>query len=50
MTVKNTGIKNFGVGTCTFVDLFDAECIRSWTGGVFEFMQTVKRIIKSPYC
>ena len=40
MTVKNTGMKNFGVGTCTFVDLACESVAtgESEAGGRFEFM------------
>ena len=39
MIVKNTGIKNFGVGTCTFVDFAEELASgESETGGILEFM------------
>ena len=48
ITVRNTGIKNFGVATCTFVDLAGADGTWSWTGGILEFMQTVQEDNKIP--
>ena len=43
MTVKNTGIKYFGVGTWTLVDEICADCCaESETGDWLEFMQASK--------
>lgn len=42
MIVKNTGTKNFGVGACTFFDLFESKCTDSCAEGIFEFMQSWK--------
>ena len=51
INVKKTGIKNFGVGTCTFVDLEDdTGGTESGAEGCFEFMQTVEQIKKSTHC